>query len=698
MSGARDLKATRGGEARRRAAASRRGFDARVCAALDDAALQAVLRGGQDYVQALAAPARAEPAWGAALDEIARVRAETLAHLDRYVAQFADNVERAGGHVFVAADAAAAREHVVGLARERGVRRIVKSKSMVTEEIGLNPALEAAGAEVVETDLGEYIVQLSGERPFHILKPAIHLPVERIRALFSAAAGRDVGADPPSLTRYARDVLRGKFLAADMGITGANFGVAASGSIVLVTNEGNGRMTTTLPRTHVVVMGVERLVPALPDLEAILAVLPRAGVGLRTTAYVTAITGPRRPDEADGPEELHVVIVDNGRSRLLGGRYEQVLSCIRCGACLDVCPVYRKIGGHAYDAVYTGPIGAVLSPLLEGLDRHPDLPFASSLCGACTEVCSARIPLAEMIRELREDAVAQGLVSPAWGTGLAAYAEVTRRPRLWRALERLALPLLRRAPLSGPRLRGRGPLGPWSRERDFPRGEGRSFRAAWDEAARPTTPNGREPGVTAAVDPSPAAGSPVEPTATGLDRAALVDLFLERLGELGATGAVVATTAAARRDLERLAGERGWRAVAGAPALRWDGAPWRWTDEARDAEAGLCEADWGVARTGGVVVCSGASVRRGTSLLPPVAAFFVPASRLVAGLGDVLCALADRATPSSGDAGSAAPPAAALPSCVSVISGPSGTSDIAATHVTGVHGPGEVVVWLLAQE
>ena len=177
--------------------------------------------------------------------------------------------------------------------------------------------------------------------------------------------------------------------------------------------------------------------------------LPRAGVGLRTTAYVTAITGPRRPGEADGPEELHVVIVDNGRSRLLGGRYEQVLSCIRCGACLDVCPVYRKIGGHAYDAVYSGPIGAVLSPLLEGLDRHPDLPFASSLCGACTEVCSARIPLAEMIRELREDAVAQGLVSPAWGAGLAAYAEVTRRPRLWRALERLALPLLRRAPLSG---------------------------------------------------------------------------------------------------------------------------------------------------------------------------------------------------------------------------------------------------------
>ncbi len=717
-------------EARRRAAASRRAFDARVEGALADAALQRVLRDGQDYVQALAAPARSQPEWDAALDEIARVRAETLAHLDRYVAQFADNVERAGGHVFVAADAAAAREHVVGLAREHGVRRVVKSKSMVTEEIGLNPALEAAGAEVVETDLGEYIVQLSGERPFHILKPAIHLPVERIRALFSAAAGRDVGADPPSLTRYARDVLRGKFLAADMGVTGANFGVAASGSIVLVTNEGNGRMTTTLPRTHVVVMGIERLVPALPDLEAILAVLPRAGVGLRTTAYVTTITGPRRAGEADGPEELHVVIVDNGRSRLLGGRYEQVLSCIRCGACLDVCPVYRKIGGHAYDAVYTGPIGAVLSPLLEGLERHPDLPFASSLCGACTDVCSARIPLAEMIRELREDAVAQGLVGPAWGTGLAAYAEVTRRPRLWRALERLALPLLRRAPLSGPRLRGRGPLGPWTAARDLPRGEGRSFRAAWEDAERssltgrsakkmdgparepdaaPATLPAREPdegpatlpvaGGTGPRDqPAPADGA--EGTgAVAEDPAALADRFLERLGELGATGVVVATAAEARRGLERLAGERGWQVVAGAPALRWDGAPWRWTDDARDAAAGLCAADWGVAETGGVVVCSGAGLRRATSLLPPVAAFFVPASRLVAGIGDVLRALA-AAGPSapSGGGGPAAPPAAALPSCVSVISGPSGTSDIAATHVTGVHGPGEVLVWLLEQE
>ena len=464
---------------RQTSAASRAAFDERVERAISDSGLQKLIADGQDYMQALIQPARAQPDWPLALDEIARVRAATLARLDHYVGQFADNVEKAGGHVFFAADADEARRHVVGLARERGVRLAVKSKSMVTEEIGLNPALEAAGVEVVETDLGEFIVQLAGERPFHIVAPAIHKSLEQIRALFSGAAGRELEAEADGLARYARDVLREKFLTADLGISGANFGVAATGSVVLVTNEGNGRMATTLPRTHVVVMGAERLVPTFPDLEAILKVLPRAGGGERMTTYVTAITGPRRAGEADGPEELHVVIVDNGRSRMLGSKYEQVLSCIRCGACLDVCPVYRKIGGHAYDAVYTGPIGAVLSPLLDGLDCHADLPFASSLCGACTEVCSARIPLAELIRELREDAVEQGLAAPSWGSGFDAYAAITRRPRLWGALEAVALPLLRLATALGAPLRGRGPLGAWTRDREFPRLERGSFRALW---------------------------------------------------------------------------------------------------------------------------------------------------------------------------------------------------------------------------
>ena len=462
---------------------TRRAFDERVERALGDPALQRVLAEGQDYVQELIAPARAEPGWPAALDEISRVRLETLAHLDRYVDEFATSVERAGGHVFFAADAEEARRHVAGLARERGVKLVVKSKSMVTEEIGLNPALEAEGVEVVETDLGEFIVQMARERPFHILKPAIHMPLERVRKLFSADAGRDLGDDAHALTGYARGVLREKFFAADMGITGCNFGVAATGSVVLVTNEGNGRMSTTLPRTHVVVMGVERLVPTFPDLEAILEVLPRAGVGLRATAYVTAITGPRRPGEADGPEELHVVLVDNGRSRILGGKYHEILACIRCGACLDTCPVFRKIGGHAYGAVYSGPIGAVLSPLIDGLECHPELPFASSLCGACTEVCSARIPLAAYLRELREDYVTGVEAAPSWRAGFQAFDAAARRPRLWAAGEALALPFVRLASAAiaaaGTRLRLPGALGEWTRSRDLPRPGQSSFRSLW---------------------------------------------------------------------------------------------------------------------------------------------------------------------------------------------------------------------------
>jgi L-lactate dehydrogenase complex protein LldF len=458
---------------------SRKAFDQRVQHALGDTVLQTVVAEGQDYMQDLVRPARAEARWAVAVDEIARIRAHTLAHLDRYVDEFATNVEKRGGKVFFAADADEARRYVVGLARQQGTRLVVKSKSMVTEEIGLNPALEAIGAEVVETDLGEFILQLAHEKPFHIVAPAIHKSLEQIRDLFSVAAGRQLQADPQALTEYARSTLRERFFAADMGISGGNFGVAATGSVVLVTNEGNGRMTTTLPRTHVVVMGVERLVPTFGDLAPILEVLPRVGAGERITAYVTAITGPRRDDEADGSQELHVVIVDNGRSRILGGKYEEILKCIRCGACLDVCPVYRKIGGHAYDSVYPGPLGAVLSPLLDGLECHPELPFASSLCGACSEACSARIPLAQYIRELREDVAGSGSGSRVWPLGFEAFAAVAARPGLWGSAEAVALPLLRLMSAVGTMLNGWGPLASWTRGRDLPRVEGASFRALW---------------------------------------------------------------------------------------------------------------------------------------------------------------------------------------------------------------------------
>ncbi len=309
----------------------------------------------------------------------------------------------------MAATAAEANATIVDICRSANATLAAKSKSMATEEIGLNEALEAAGIRPVETDLGEYILQLAGEHPVHIIAPAIEKTKEQVAELLSRVDGRPVAAELEELTKAARRQLRETFHAADVGITGANFGVCDTGSIVLVTNEGNGRLVSSLPRVHVVLMGMERLVASLSDLAVMLRLLARSGTGQRLSTYTTLITGPRRAGEQDGPDELHVVILDNGRSKLADGRYREMLACIRCGACLNVCPVYRKTGGAAYGPVYSGPMGAVLVPLLEGFEHAADLPHASSLCGACTDACPVKIPLHELLLELRRDLVDEGV-------------------------------------------------------------------------------------------------------------------------------------------------------------------------------------------------------------------------------------------------------------------------------------------------
>jgi L-lactate dehydrogenase complex protein LldF len=350
----------------------------------------------------------------------------------------------------------------VRICRDTNASLAAKSKSMVSEELDLNHALAAAGIRAVETDLGEYIMQLADEPPTHIIGPAIEKSVEQVAELFSAIEGEQLEADPEKLLEVARRRLREVFLTADVGITGANFAVAESGTIVLVTNEGNGRLVTSLPRVHVALLGMERLVPTLPDLATMLRVLPRSGTGQQLTTYTTLITGPRREGEEDGPEELHVVVVDNGRSSIRGTRYESMLKCIRCSACLNVCPVYTKTGGHAYGPVYSGPMGAVLAPLLAGLERAPALPHASSLCGACTAVCPVKIPLHELLLELRRDLVAER-VAP-FGERLAftlwSWAWSSRVGfRLSTRLAKLLEPLARLSPA------GRA----WTKGRELPR-------------------------------------------------------------------------------------------------------------------------------------------------------------------------------------------------------------------------------------
>ncbi|MFB3739337.1 MAG: LutB/LldF family L-lactate oxidation iron-sulfur protein, partial [Candidatus Velamenicoccus archaeovorus] len=411
------------------------------------------------------------------------IRAHTVADLPRYLEAFADAAERRGTRVFFAADAAEAVAYVLEVVRRNGVRQVVKGKSMVSEELGLNAVLEAQGVEVTETDLGEFIVQLAHEPPAHITVPAVHMTRTQIRDLFNRELDAGVTDEPTELTHAARRILRERFLTADLGITGVNFAVAETGSLVIVTNEGNGRMCTSLPRVHVALLGMERLVPSFRELSVLLPLLTGSATGQRITAYVNVITGPSTAGELDGPEELHVVVVDNGRSAILGTEYRSVLHCIRCGACQNVCPVFRHVGGHAYGGTYGGPIGAVLEPLLEGFDRAGDLPHASSLCAACTEVCPVNIPLHRHLVSLRRDVAAarppfgERAAFRLWGRLWGSERGYRWTARIGRLAQRAFVRRgwIRRAPF---------PLSRWTAGRDLPPLAAEPFHDRWARRQR----------------------------------------------------------------------------------------------------------------------------------------------------------------------------------------------------------------------
>ncbi|MGO9571267.1 MAG: LutB/LldF family L-lactate oxidation iron-sulfur protein [Desulfomonilaceae bacterium] len=364
-------------------------------------------------------------------DAASTIRMQVLDNLLAYLDRFCAKATQAGAMVHRAKDSQSARDIVFNILKDHGVRRIVKSKSMVTEEIHLNTYLEARGMEVVETDLGEYIVQIAGETPSHILAPAIHKSRREVGQLFAEKLGVDYSDDPTVLVRIARDVLRKKFLSADAGITGANFAVADSGSLVIFTNEGNGRMVTTLPPLHVAVLTIEKIIPSLADLPSFIRLLPRSAAGQPLSSYLSLITGTRKPGEATGAKELHIVLVDNGRTEILTGDFREILKCIRCSACLNVCPVYRVVGGHAYGSTYSGPMGVVLTELLDGMDKAHPLVDATTLCGACVDVCPVRVPLLKLLKMLRERRVSEGFTPPLERAAMAGYALATKTPALF---------------------------------------------------------------------------------------------------------------------------------------------------------------------------------------------------------------------------------------------------------------------------
>ena len=414
-------------------------------------------------------------------------RMQTIENLDIVLEKLAENVRGNGGHVFFARDGRSAIDYALQIARKHHVRRIVKGKSMVTEEIGLNTALIDAGIDVAETDMGEYIIQLAGEHPSHIIAPAIHKTRNEIGKLFSEKLNIPYITDPPKLTQEVRKALRKKFLAADMGTSGCNLACAETGHIAVLSNEGNIRMSSTMPRIHLVFMGMERVVARLQDHDMLVRLLCRGASAQKMSTYVSYIGGPRQTGQVDGPQEFHLIILDNGRSRILADEeFREMLCCVRCAACLNVCPVYRKIGGHSYGFTYSGPVGAVVTPLLVGINQAKDLCLGETLCGACQDACPVNIDIPRMLLALRFK-LAEG--DPVWNVtpadrkekaAFSAWSRMIRHRGLYDVAHRIAAVGQKVFPQKDGMIRRLPPpLGAWTRSRDMKAMAGETFMARW---------------------------------------------------------------------------------------------------------------------------------------------------------------------------------------------------------------------------
>ncbi|MGQ5290366.1 LutB/LldF family L-lactate oxidation iron-sulfur protein [Pectobacterium actinidiae] len=415
--------------------------------------------------------------WEAWRDHAAQIREHVLDNLDAYLYQLSEKVTANGGHVYFAKTKEDATRYILQVAQANHAKKVVKAKSMVTEEIGMNRVLQQAGIDVIETDLGEYILQLDQDPPSHVVVPAIHKDRYQIRKVLHEKLGYDGPETPEAMTLFIRQKIREDFLSAEIGITGCNFAVAETGSVCLVTNEGNARMCTTLPKTHIAVMGMERIAPTFEEVDVLITMLARSAVGARLTGYNTWLTGPREAGHVDGPQEFHLVIVDNGRSQILGSAFRDILRCIRCGACINTCPAYRHIGGHGYGSIYPGPIGAVISPLLGGYQDFKELPYACSLCTACDTVCPVRIPLSSLILKHRRVMAENGITPKAEQHVTKLFSYVNSHPTIWKvgmiAGARAASWFIKngKTPIEI------GAIGEWTEARDLPEADGESFRS-----------------------------------------------------------------------------------------------------------------------------------------------------------------------------------------------------------------------------
>jgi L-lactate dehydrogenase complex protein LldF len=709
----------------------RKRFRRRVQRAIADPALQSALeRNATRRVEGWRTARQSLPD-GETLRERARqVRERTISNLESYLEQFTTQLLNNGWHVHPADSATEACKVAVDIAAAHDAKTIAKSKSMLSEEIRLNRALERSGLHVVETDLGEYIVQLRGETPSHIITPAVHLRREDVAATFVEKLGMRYSTDIEAMTTLARGNLRKVFLDSEIGFSGVNFGVAESGTLCIVTNEGNGRMVTTVPRVHIALMGIERLVPTLGDLTLMLQLLPRAATGQVISTYVSLIQSARRPGDPDGPEERHLILLDNGRTSLSRGDLAEALLCIRCGACLNACPVFREIGGHAYDSVYPGPIGSVISPALFGIRSHGHLAKASTLCGACQEACPVQIDLPRLLLRTRREYVRKATQPLFTRLALKLYAWIALSPASYQFALGLGRLVSRLSPKSDGWLRSLPPpFSVWTRSRHFPPFADRPFRQRFKAAASPAGRAGQRPEATPPVesaarellkeqvqnalsvltdreqqvlemrfglldgkDSSQEDKDPVgrferelraadgvvvrcsKDNLPGLVVAQLQEAGVKRLLSWGTDDPLLAATLAELREAE-------------IECLQPDLPRGSSTERAQtisslaDAQAGLTGANAGLADTGSVVLTDGPGRPALASLLPPLHVVLLPLKRIHESMQRWLESGGDNQIGES--------------SSVVLVTGPSRTADIEMTLTIGVHGPERVIVFLV---
>jgi L-lactate dehydrogenase complex protein LldF len=619
-------------------------------------------------------------------DRAKAIRRETVSNLATHLEAFAKRLGENGIRVHRAADGAEAGRIVIEIARQHGADLIAKSKSMVTEEIGLNDLLASAGIRAVETDLGEYIVQLRDEPPGHILAPALHLTKEQVAETFSDQLGEQVLPDVTEINRTARNGLRDVFFSAPIGLTGVNFGVAESGTLCIVTNEGNGRMVTSLPPVHISVMGIERLVPTMDDLAVMLRLLPRSATGQKLTNYVSLITAPRRNTDPEGAEERHVILVDNGRGALLGTPLAESLDCVRCGACLNACPVFREAGGHSYGSVYSGPIGSVISPALFGMSEFGHLAKASSLCGACVDACPVGIDIPGMLLRIRS---AAPLNSPSVERGLKIYAWIARSTIRFRLAQRLAALAIRFLPTKADWITSLpGPLAAWTTFRDFPGFASRPLRSRLGNLrleVQPRNPEIEPPVQTERLPEPDLDESKVDDFETQLKELGgeiircseddAVDRIVGELYVLGASSVLAwgQVEPILFALLQRL--EEEFQVI--LPELPKKGSRSAVLTEYDRAEVGITGSLAAFADTGTVVLSTSSRRSLLPSLLPAVHLVIVRAKDIYPNMEAWLEAGGNHYVANSSN--------------VVLISGPSRTADIEMSLTIGVHGPGQVI-------